>query len=281
MAVGTTRGKRRLGRFLKPIRLRAGLSAEQVAERASCSAQTVYRLEAGEALPSRTRVAAILAVLQATNDEREAAFQLWEVADVDGSVIEHAEDLPVKYRRFRMDENEAVSERTLDMVVVPGLLQTTDYSKAVSAGARQLIKSGNWEERAGAERAERRALLTRREPLTYHALIGEAVLRTTVGSRAVMIEQLDHMLAMAELDNVTIQVVPSDFGAHGLMSGPIQLLRFVDNEDTAYAESVLGVEPVQDPDAVASLSDRWNDIASAAPSSEQSREMIMAERNRE
>ncbi len=134
MAVGTTRGKRRLGRFIKPMRLRSGLSADQVAERASCSAQTVYRLEAGEALPSRLRIAAILAVLQATDDEREATFQLWEVADVDGGAIEHAEDLPVKYRRFRLDENEAVSERTLDMIVVPGLLQTHEYSKAMSAG---------------------------------------------------------------------------------------------------------------------------------------------------
>ncbi|HEX5404636.1 MAG TPA: helix-turn-helix transcriptional regulator [Pseudonocardiaceae bacterium] len=280
MAVGTTRGKRRLGRFVKPIRLRAELSAEQVAERASCSAQTVYRLEAGEALPSRTRVAAILAVLQATSDEREAAFQLWEVADVDGSVIEHAEDLPVKYRRFRMDENEAVSERTLDMVVVPGLLQIHGYTTAMSTGSRPLIKSGDWEDRAGAERAERRALLTRSEPLAYHALIGAAVLRTTVGSRSVMVEQLDHLLTMTELENVTIQVLPSDFGAHGLMTGPVQLLRFVDNEDAAYAESVLGTEPVQDADAVAALSALWGDIAAAAPSPEQSREMIRTERNR-
>jgi transcriptional regulator with XRE-family HTH domain len=280
MAVGTTRGKRRLGRFVKPIRLRAGLTADQVAERASCSPQTVYRLEAGEALPSRTRIAAILAVLQATDDEREAAFQLWEVADVDGSVIEHAEDLPVKYRRFRMDENEAVSERTLDMIVVPGLLQINDYTKAMSAGSRRLVKSSGWEERAGAERAERRALLTRDEPLTYQALIGVAVLRTVVGGRSVMAEQLEHLLAMTELENVTIQVLPSDFGAHGMMSGPVQLLRFVDNEDAAYAESLLGIEPVQDPSAVAALSALWDDIASSAPSPEQSREMISAERKR-
>ncbi len=95
-----------------------------------------------------------------------------------------------------------------------------------------------------------------------------------------MLEQLDHLLAMTELENVTIQVLPSDFGAHGLMSGPVQLLRFVDDEETAYAESMLGIEPVQDPDTAAALSGLWDDIASAAPSSEQSREIIRARRNR-
>jgi Domain of unknown function (DUF5753)/Domain of unknown function (DUF397) len=93
-----------------------------------------------------------------------------------------------------------------------------------------------------------------------------------------MAEQLDHLLAMTELAHVTVQVLPSEFGAHGMMSGSVQLLRFVDNEDAAYAESVLGIEPVQDPNAVVVLSTLWNGIASAAPSPEQSREMIRAER---
>lgn len=280
VAVGTTRGKRRLGRYVKPIRLRSGLTAEQVAERASCSAHTVYRLESGEALPSRTRIAAILAVIGTTDEERTTAWQLWEVADVDGGLIGHAEDLPVKYRRFRMDESEAASERTLDMVVVPGLLQIPDYATALSAGAHRLIKSDGWQERAGDERNERQALLSRAEPLGYHALIGQSVLCNMVGSHDVMVRQLDHLLTMAERPHVTIQVVPQDFGAHGAMSGPIQLLRFSDDEEIGYAESVIGVESVQDPAAVAVLVNVWEDVASAVPSPERSAELIMNERKR-
>jgi hypothetical protein len=150
----------------------------------------------------------------------------------------------------------------------------------MSAGMRRLIKSPDWEKRAGAERAERRALLTRTDPLTCHALIGAAVLRNRVGSRATMIEQLDHLLAMTELDNVIIQVLPSDFGTHGAMVGSVQLFRFVDNEEAAYAESLLGLEPVKEPSAIRALSAIWHDIALAAPSPDQSRELIRTERRR-
>ncbi|HEX3781809.1 MAG TPA: helix-turn-helix transcriptional regulator [Pseudonocardiaceae bacterium] len=283
MAVGTTRGKRRLGRYVKPIRLRSKLSAEDVAERASCSAHTVYRLESGEALPSRTRVAAILAVIGATDEERQRAFELREVADLGTKPIQHFEELPVKYRRFRLDETEAVIERTLDMVIIPGLLQTEDYAHAISVAARRLIKSDNWDEFAGPERRERQALLTRdHSPLSYHGLIAEGALRNIIGGPSVLAGQLDHLLKLIELSQVTIQVIPFGFGACGITSGPLFLFGFADEDeqDAAYVESALGMEAVQDSADAAALAAVWDDVASAAPSPEQSAEMIRAERKR-
>lgn len=283
MAQGTTRGKRRLGRFIKPIRERSKLKVEDVAKRASCSAQTVYRLEAGESRPSRLRIAAILAVIGATDEERERAWQLWEVADVDAAVVEHAEDLPVKYRRFRLDESEATLERTLDMVVIPGILQTPGYATAISRAAGRLIRDKQWEERAGAERRERQSLLTRdTEPLVFHGLVSEAAIRNTVGSPKIMAEQLDHVLTIMELPNVTVQLLPFDFGEHGLMSGPLFLYSFSkdQNEDAAYVESIIGIEVVQQREAVAALRDVWEDVASAAAPPGRSADIIKAERDR-
>ncbi len=283
MAVGTTRGKRRLGRYIKPIRLRSTLSAEEVAERASCSAHTVYRLESGEALPSRTRVAAILAVIGATDGERQKAFELREVADLGTKPIQHFEELPVKYRRFRLDETEAVIERTLDMILIPGLLQTEDYAHALSIGRQRLNPSDSWTEFAGSERRERQALLTRdRGPLTYHGLVAEAALRNVIGGPSVLAAQLDHLLKLIELPQVTIQVIPFGFGAHGAMSGPLFLFGFADEEDqdAVYVESVLGMEAVQETADAAALTAVWEDVASAAPSPQQSAEMISTERKR-
>ncbi|HWE87952.1 MAG TPA: helix-turn-helix transcriptional regulator [Pseudonocardiaceae bacterium] len=282
MAQGTTRGKRRLGRFIKPIRERSALKVEEIAKRASCSAQTVYRLENGEALPSRLRISAILAAIGVTDEERERAWQLWEIADVDAAVVAHAEDLPVKYRRFRLDESEATRERTLDMVGIPGILQTPAYATAISRAAHRLIRDNHWEERAGAERRERQSLLTQTaEPLAFHSLVSEAAIRNMIGSPKIMAEQLDHVLTMMELPNVTIQVLPFDFGEHGLMSGPLILFDFSDDEseDAAYVESVIGIEVVRR-DAVAALRSVWEDVASAAASPERSAEIIKAERDR-
>ncbi|KAA2255468.1 helix-turn-helix domain-containing protein [Solihabitans fulvus] len=282
MAVGTTRGKRRLGRFVKPIRLRSGLDPKDVAREVECASQTVTRLEGGVSLPRLHLFMAILGVIGATPDERRQARQLWDVADVDAAVIERVADFPVKYQRFRLDETEAVTERTLDTVIVPGLLQTPGYAAALAVGSRLLNRSEEREQRAAAERRERQELLHRvGRPLVLHSILGEAAVRNLVGGAAVMRSQLDHLLTAATLPNVTIQVVPFEFGAYGPMSGPITLLTFPEDDepDAAYLEYVAGLETVEDPEDAVALSTTWNEIAAAVPSPDESAETIRAVRD--
>jgi transcriptional regulator with XRE-family HTH domain len=282
MAVGTTRGKRRLGRFVKPIRLRSGRKPEEIAVLAVCSRQTVHRLESGDALPSLGRLSAILGVIGATDEERAHAEQLWQIADAATATIQHADSLTAKYRRFRLDEAEASRERTLDTVIIPGLLQTPDYAAAITRGRKRLQKAVDWEKRAGDERRDRQSLLVRTpEPLELHALIHEAAVRTIVGGPAVMVAQLNHLLAMTELPNVTVQVVPFDFGAHGAMTGPVFLLSFPeeDEPDSAYAESVTGLDTVEKPEDVAGLADMWQAVNDSAPTPEQSATIIKSARD--
>lgn len=277
MAVGTTRGKRRLGRFMRPILERSGFKPDEVAERAVCEVQTVTRMLSGRSLPGRQRFAAILAVIGPTDEEREEALQLYEIASTDAAVIEKADAPSAKYRRFRMDEAEAAKERTLDTVIVSGLLQTPEYAAALARGRRRLLQSADWEKRAGDERRDRQALLRReRGPLALHALIHQAALRTVIGGREIMIAQLDHLLNMTKLPNVTIQVVPFDFGPHGAMTGPWSLLSFPepDEPDVAFAESVTGIDTIEKQEDVAALLDIWETIAKAAPSSTRSEGMI-------
>ncbi|GAB3493653.1 helix-turn-helix domain-containing protein [Amycolatopsis cihanbeyliensis] len=283
MAVGTTRGKRRLGRFVKPIRQRSGRKPDEVAKLAVCSRQTVQRLESGDALPSLGRLSAILGVIGATDEERAHAEQLWQVANADTTTIQHAENLSAKYRRFRMDEAEAVKERTLDTVIVPGLLQTPEYAAEIARGRKRLDRSTDWEKHAGDERRDRQALLLRdRNPLVLHALIHEAALHTVVGGPEVMAAQLDLLITMSELPHVTIQIVPLDHGAHGAMTGPWFLLSFPEDDepDSAYAESVTGLDTVEKPEDVAGLSDIWEAIAATAPSPQRSAEIIESAKGR-
>lgn len=280
MAVGTTRGKRRLGRWLRPIVERSGLKADDIADRAICSDQTVMRLLSGRALPSLHRFTTILAVIGATDDERERGLALYRVADADMTTIQHAENLPVKYLRFRMDEAEAIVERSLDTVIVPGMLQVPEYAAAISY-QRQRFEGSEWDKRAGDERRDRQALLRRNEnPLHLHVLIHEGALRQLIGDPEIMAAQLDHLLTMGELPNVVVQVVPFAFGAHGAMTGPMFLLSFPeeDEPDSAYAESATGLDTIAKPEDVAALSDIWHEIASRAPSPEKSAEIIKSVR---
>lgn len=275
MAVGTTRGKRRLGRFIKPIRLRSGLSADEVAKRTICSRQTVTRLESGDNLPRIHLFTTLLGVIGATPAEREEALKLWEVADANMSLIERAHDLPAKYLRFRLDESEAVLERTLDSTVVPGMLQTSDYALANSPGLQYGETSEDWDRQAD-ERRERQQLLMRDpNPLRLHALIDEAALRRLVGGPAAMAAQLDHLLRMGQKPNITIQIIPFSFGAYGAI-GPVVLLSFPekDEPDSLYLDGVTSMQTVVDPKDVAALSAVWNGVAAAAPSAERSAEII-------
>jgi transcriptional regulator with XRE-family HTH domain len=282
MAVGATRGKRRLGKLIKPIRERSGRKIEEVAKLTFCSRQTVQRLENGEALPSPVRLAGILGAIGATDEERAEAESLWQVANAETQTIQYAHELTPKYRRFRMDETEATLERTLDTVMLPGLLQTSDYASAVSRGRKRLERSPDWEKRAGDERRDRRALLEREvDPLHLHALIHETVLTTIIGGPDVMGAQLDHLLEAGKRSTVTIQIVPRDFGAHGAMTGPFYVLSFPDDDepDSAYAESVTGLDTVEKPEDVAGLVDIWQAIADNAPTPAESATIIKSARD--
>src|SRR6266536_4177234 len=277
MAIGTTRGKRRLGRYLQPYLDRSGLKPADLAKQLRTSEQTIKRLIKGDNLVNFHLFQAVLGALELSAEEKAAALELYEVADADISTIEHADSMQPKYRRFRLDESEAVRERSINTVVVPGLLQTAGYAQSLSLPNRPRWK-GKWDnEKAAAERRNRQAVLFREDrPLQVNALLDERVLDLVVGGAEVMTEQYNHLLAMAERPNVVIQVLAKDRGAYGAMSGPLFLLDFADEDEppSAYAENVLGLDVVEKPDDVAMLAAVWDGAASMAISPEESAEII-------
>ncbi|MGW4115038.1 helix-turn-helix domain-containing protein [Actinosynnema sp. NPDC004786] len=280
MAVGTTRGKRKLGALMEQYREKSGLKAEEIIKEVRTSRSTWSRMIAGEARPRWALFFAILSVLKVSDEERERAMMLWEVADDEAVPIEHAASLPKSYLRFRRDETEAVVERTIDAVLIPGLLQTSDYASAVAVGNRFLLPGENWEERAAPERLDRQGLLRREpDPLVLHALIDEAALRREIGGRDTMVRQWDYLLEAAGLPNVTIQVIPNGAGAYGALSGTLIIYDFpADEMGSAYVDSLVGLSPVEDAAGVARLRAVWDDAAAHALSVEESGEFIRAVR---
>ncbi|ONI85259.1 hypothetical protein ALI144C_13175 [Actinosynnema sp. ALI-1.44] len=121
-------------------------------------------------------------------------------------------------------------------------------------------------------------VLRKRNPLHIHTLIDEAALRRIIGTRAVMVDQLDHLVEMAKMANVTIQVLPLDLCTPGPYSGTMILLSYPESDepDSAYVESMAGGETIGDDAVVATLSNVWEDIAAAAPSPQKSIKAIKA-----
>lgn len=280
VAAGRDRRKSRLGRYIQGLRERQvpRMIPERAAELAMCRRETITRVENGTALPSPVLLGSLLRIYEATDDERAEAVRLREYAAQDTRMIEHAADLPAHYLAFRRDESDAVEERTMDHVAIPGLLQTAGYAAAVAEAAHWLLRGTDWEQRAASERRSRQRLLEGSHPILLRALIAEGVLYTCVGSPATMVEQLRHLLTMGEQPNVTIQVVPRSVGAWGTFSGPAIILDFDDPRDehgSVYLEHAAGgetVETEQDVTAIVSLFEHAE--ASLALSPQESAEAI-------
>src|SRR5687767_7017553 len=135
MAVGTTRGKRKLGALMEGYLAQSGIKADKVIKEVRTSRSTWNRMIAGEARPRWATFIAILAVMKVSDEDRERAVALWEVADDEAVPIKHANALAKNYLRFRRDETEAVAERLADAVLIPGMFQTAEYAAALASGS--------------------------------------------------------------------------------------------------------------------------------------------------
>ncbi|MEV6242262.1 helix-turn-helix transcriptional regulator [Lentzea sp. NPDC051838] len=266
MAIGSTRGKRRLGRYVRSITEREGLTQTDVAKRVDPSRQTVMRLMSGDSLPKWASVLEILFAVGASRDEILKAQELHAIADVDTNKIPFAPYLSADYLRFRMDEAEASEELTLNQILIPGMLQVSAYAEASALKSAPRLTRPDWAEHAAAERASRQSLLQREsDPLVLHALIDEAALRKLVGGPSVMTEQLSHLIEASSWPNVTIQVITDDLGSyHGAHAGPLTLLRFPESDepDCAYLDGILGMTIFEeDSQTTDVLSAVWRDVA--------------------
>jgi hypothetical protein len=120
-------------------------------------------------------------------------------------------------------ESQAVRITDVASVLVPGLLQTPEYARAVMAGCG--IPTLDAETRV-ATRMGRQVILSRPEPPELLTIVDEAVLRRPVGGPAVMADQLRYMVKIAERPNVTVRVIPFECGAHTGLDGPYVVLEF-------------------------------------------------------
>lgn len=159
-------------------------------------------------------------------------------------------------------EARAVALRWYESLVVPGLLQTPEYARAVlrtRAGA-----SDEQIEEMVAGRLERRAILDREFPPTLWVVLDEGVIRRPVGGPLVMAEQLGHLASMARRPNIVVQVIPVAAGAHEGLRGPFMIADFDDAPSVAWQDAAVFGQLVEDANGIASLMAMWDTLKSEA-----------------
>ncbi|MFH8554391.1 helix-turn-helix domain-containing protein [Streptomyces celluloflavus] len=236
---------RQLGDELRQFREAAGLSTGVAAEALDCTKGKISRLENGR-VP--VRVPDLMALLNAYNiHDAHILERLTILARTanrrrkEGWWNQYGPVLADTYRDYIALEAVSDSIRTFQCQLVPGLLQTPEYVRAVTVASKAWQTPDEIEQFVQV-RLARQERLTSEPRLTMWAVVTEGVLRQQVGGPAVMRAQLDHLVAMTDEPNVTVQVLPFSRGAHGGMFGPYLLLSFpqVSALDVVRAENPTG-----------------------------------------
>jgi len=226
--------ERRLARVLRHLREEADLTIEEVAEKLEMSASTVSRIETAQVGVRPRDLGFLLELYEVSETDRDQLLQIARERRQQHWWQEYA-DLPTVVVAGFEAEASTISQYSTQLV--PGLLQTEAYARAVLEAIRLDAKPVDIERRLQL-RIHRQALLTSEHPPEYWVVLDEAALRREVGGPAVMAEQLGRLIEVAKLPNVTLQVLPLEAGAHPAMVGAFSILRFTDQElpDVVYLE---------------------------------------------
>ena len=253
--------RRELGALLRARRQELGLTVEQVAERLEFSPSKVSRLETGQR-GATARDVRDFCDLYGVSDggERERLVNLaregkqqgwWQSYDLDFSTYV---DL----------EAAAVSTRYFLSVVIPGLLQTADYARAIHEAWVPEISPERIDELVRV-RLMRQELLRREPPLAISAIFDEAALHRVVGGPSTMRSQLRQLIELAQVPNVTIRIIPYAVGAHIALESTFRILEFDDPaRDVVFVEGLVGriyLERAQDVARYSEVFERLTEIA--------------------
>ncbi|MFF5858633.1 helix-turn-helix domain-containing protein [Streptomyces sp. NPDC012751] len=226
--------RRKLGAELRTLRTGAGLTSGEAARLVGWHQSKVSRIETGasgvkpadlrsllDAYGVRDRHLRELLLVLAGSEDAGGRHRWWHA---------YRGVLPPTYRDFISLESQASAMRTLETSVVPGLLQTAEYARAVT---RAVVKDAD-EDRLDTlveVRLARQDVLRSDPPLVLSAVLDEAVLRREVGGPRVMARQLERLMEAARLPQVRLQVLPLAAGAHVGLTGPFVIFSFPSTSD--------------------------------------------------
>jgi transcriptional regulator with XRE-family HTH domain len=225
--------REKYGEELRLRRIAGGLTQEQLGELIVCSATLISHYESGRRLPK-------------PDDARRIDLAL----NTDGFFERWLEDLESKYTDHFAAVAELEQQATLiqqfALSLVPGILQTDDYARALFCAYRPNYTAEELDEFVVIRTKRRRILDGPTQPVVW-TLLDEAVLRRRVGGPQAMAEQLLRIADMAETGRLRLHVVPYGVGAHALMQSLLTLMSFEDSAPVAYVEGFLTGNLMDDP----------------------------------
>lgn len=259
-----------LARQLQALREKAGMSYEQAATAIYSSEWTIRRMERAEGGLKPLTVKSLLQAYGVTDPgEIDAFLGLARDASKPGWWHSYDDVLPSWFRVAVGLEESASLIRAYEPQVVPGLLQTEGYVRAITAASFPAASDEETERRV-ALRLARQQLLSRPEPPEYWVVMDETVLRRPIGGRKVMRAQLEHLIRAAGQPKIAIQVIPFAAGWHPALYGMFNIFRFPSEQlpDIVYTEALTGAYYLNQPEESARYTEALDRMCAQAASPE-------------
>ncbi|CAO5180597.1 HTH cro/C1-type domain-containing protein [Frankia sp. AiPs1] len=229
-----------LGSQLRRLREEKGISRETAGYHIRASESKISRMELGRVSFKERDVADLLTFYQVTEDaDRAPLLTLVREANSAGWWQNFNDVLPNWFQPYVGLEESAQLIRTYEVQFIPGLLQTEDYARAIITNGGNGLLTETVERRVSV-RMNRQKLLYRASPPRLWMVVDEAALHRPIGGPKVMRGQIEHLIELGELPNLTLQVMPFSFGGHAAEGGAFTILRFpeMDLPDVVYLEQL-------------------------------------------
>ncbi|WP_260638999.1 helix-turn-helix domain-containing protein [Streptomyces angustmyceticus] len=246
-----------IGAQLAMYRINAGLTQRELADRSTASEETIGSIEQGRR--------ALMPHL---------ATEFDQLLKTGGALATGVEKLPPKDKypiwaeEFIGYEQEALSLGWYESGVIPGLLQTEGYACATFRSKVPHLSDEKIEQSV-TDRLERQQILHQQDPVSASFVISEAVLLSNIGGREVMRGQFSHLRQCAELNGVSIQVLPLKREFHAGLDGPFVLLETSDHQHLAYTEAQRSSVLTSDADEVSVLAQKYGMLRMQALNAEE------------
>lgn len=254
---------RTFGAVVQALREHAGLSREEFGDRVRFSKHTVASVELGRRLADDSFVELAEDATGNTGALRKSAKHLTR-----GDA-----GLAAWFRRWAKLERVAVSLCTYECRLVPGLLQSEGYARAVFEGTVPVAPDEQLEDFM-VRRMERQRMLFERQTTPFSFIVEEHVFRRRFGDTGQMRGLFDHVLELSAPRNVTLQIVPLEAGLHACLDGPVRLLVTPKGQRLAYSEGQQNGRLITDSKEVSLLQLRYDTLRSQALNAKDSRGLL-------
>ena len=265
--------RRELGALLRALRLEHGWTAEEVAEQLLVSPSKISRQETGQRGVSPRDIRALCDLYGVEGEQRQHLIDL--ASEGKQRAWWQATDLP--YLTYMGLEAEAASISDYGLGILPGLLQTPDYARAVVEAAVPKWVPEIVERRVHGRLDRQERILSSPEAPRFEAVVDESVLHRVVGNPAIMQAQLEHLLTLSERPAISLRIIPYGAGALPAGNNKFIILSFTSPNvgDVVFIEGLTGDLYLEDPADVEVYAATFRALTSLAAAPDDTREIIL------